>query len=126
MPFTRGDDAWLGSVDLTKAKTSVLFRMPRAALGESSQPGGLVYGIEYGNNGLISSVADCRTWTLTAARAEVLASSAAPPTMTRTWPKPLPRGTGPPASQGSTGDCSGRATCSDRPTVRRSQRPPVV
>ncbi|MER6686254.1 hypothetical protein [Streptomyces olivaceoviridis] len=22
------DDAWLGSVDLTKAKTSVLFRMP--------------------------------------------------------------------------------------------------
>ncbi|MET9016076.1 heme-binding protein [Streptomyces olivaceoviridis] len=54
LPFTRVDDAWLGSVDLTKAKTSVLFRMPRAALGESSQPGGPVYGIEYGNNGLIS------------------------------------------------------------------------
>ncbi|MFI2025997.1 heme-binding protein [Streptomyces olivaceoviridis] len=54
LPFARVDDAWLGSVDLTKAKTSVLFRMPRAALGESSQPGGPVYGIEYGSNGLIS------------------------------------------------------------------------
>ncbi|MET9777931.1 heme-binding protein [Streptomyces sp. NPDC006367] len=54
--FTRMDDAWLGSVDLAvkKAKTSVLFRMPSAALGEISQPGGPVYGIEHSNGGLIS------------------------------------------------------------------------
>ncbi|WP_271208661.1 GlcG/HbpS family heme-binding protein [Streptomyces poonensis] len=54
--FTRMDDAWLGSIDLAlrKAKTSVLFRMPSAALGEISQPGGPVYGIEHSNGGLIS------------------------------------------------------------------------
>ncbi|WP_407563809.1 GlcG/HbpS family heme-binding protein [Streptomyces sp. 184] len=54
--FTRMDDAWLGSVDLAlkKARTSVLFPMPSAALGEISQPGGPVYGIEHSNGGLIS------------------------------------------------------------------------
>ncbi|MFI0469010.1 heme-binding protein [Saccharopolyspora sp. 5N102] len=54
--FMRMDDAWLGSVDLAlkKAKTSVLFRMPSASLGEISQPGGPVYGIERSNGGLIS------------------------------------------------------------------------
>jgi len=54
--FSRMDDAWLGSIDLAlkKAKTAVLFRMPSAALGEISQPGGPVYGIEHSNDGLIS------------------------------------------------------------------------
>lgn len=54
--FARMDGAWLGSIDLAlkKAKTSVLFRMPSAALGEISQPGGPVYGIEHSNDGLIS------------------------------------------------------------------------
>ncbi|CAL9331765.1 hypothetical protein SUDANB176_00082 [Streptomyces sp. enrichment culture] len=54
--FARMDDAWLGSIDLAlkKARTAVLFRMPSAALGEISQPGGPVYGIEHSNDGLIS------------------------------------------------------------------------
>ncbi|WP_344021606.1 heme-binding protein [Streptomyces luteireticuli] len=54
--FTRMDDAWLGSIDLAlkKARTSVLFSMPSATLGEISQPGGPAYGIEHSNGGLIS------------------------------------------------------------------------
>lgn len=56
MHFTRMDDAWLGSIDLAlkKARTSVLFRMPTAALGEIARPDGPVYGIERSNGGLIS------------------------------------------------------------------------
>lgn len=54
--FTRMDNAWLGSIDLAlkKAKTSILFSMPSGAVGEISQPGGPVYGIEHSNGGLIS------------------------------------------------------------------------
>ena len=54
--FTRMDDAWLGSIDLAlkKAKTSILFPMPSGSVGEISQPGGPVYGIEHSNGGLIS------------------------------------------------------------------------
>ncbi|MDT7724684.1 MAG: hypothetical protein QOI21_1260 [Actinomycetota bacterium] len=54
--FSRMDEAWLGSIDLAmkKAKTSVLFRMPSSVLGEISQPGGPVYGIEWSNDGLVS------------------------------------------------------------------------
>jgi uncharacterized protein GlcG (DUF336 family) len=54
--FSRLDDAWLGSIDLAlkKARTSVLFTMPSAALGEISQPGGPVYGIEHSNGGLVT------------------------------------------------------------------------
>ncbi|MGV9627998.1 GlcG/HbpS family heme-binding protein [Streptomyces sp. NPDC003487] len=128
IPFTRMDDAWLGSVvpAVTKAKTSVLFRMPRAALGEISQPGGPVHGIAYGNDGLISfggglpnADADGRTgrgvgvFGATADQDAHVAEATA-------------EGTGPPASRGSTGDRTGRATCPDRSTVRRSRRPPVV
>ncbi|MEV5606260.1 heme-binding protein [Streptomyces sp. NPDC052299] len=54
--FTRMDDAWLGCIDLAlkKAKTSVLFRMPSATLGEISQPGGPLYSIDHSNDGLIT------------------------------------------------------------------------
>jgi uncharacterized protein GlcG (DUF336 family) len=54
--FTRMDGAWLGSIDLAlkKAKTSILFSRPSGAVGEISQPGGPVYGIEHSNGGLIS------------------------------------------------------------------------
>lgn len=54
--FQRMDGAWLGSVDiaLRKAKTSALFPLPTAALGEMSQPGGPIYGIEATNGGLVS------------------------------------------------------------------------
>ena len=54
--FQRMDGAWLGSVDLAqrKARTSALFPMPSSALGEMSQPGGPVYGIEATNGGLVS------------------------------------------------------------------------
>ncbi|GAA2007825.1 heme-binding protein [Catenulispora subtropica] len=54
--FSRMDGAWLGSTDaaLKKAKTSALFPMPSSALGELSQPGGPIYGIEVTNGGLIT------------------------------------------------------------------------
>jgi uncharacterized protein GlcG (DUF336 family) len=54
--FSKMDGAWLGSVDIAirKAKTSVLFTMPSHAIGELSQPGGPLYGIEISNTGLIS------------------------------------------------------------------------
>ncbi|MFE2216363.1 heme-binding protein [Streptomyces canus] len=44
----------VNDVALKKAKTSILFSMPSGALGEISQPGGPVYGIEHSNGGLIS------------------------------------------------------------------------
>ncbi|NUR61966.1 MAG: heme-binding protein [Catenulispora sp.] len=54
--FSRMDGAWLGSIDvaLRKAKTSALFPVPSSALGELSQPGGQIYGIEGTNGGLVS------------------------------------------------------------------------
>jgi uncharacterized protein GlcG (DUF336 family) len=54
--FVRMDGAWPGSVDiaLKKAETAALFRMPSAALGELSQPGGPIYGIEMSNGGLVT------------------------------------------------------------------------
>jgi uncharacterized protein GlcG (DUF336 family) len=54
--FVRMDGAWLGSADVAikKATTAVLFRMPTDALGEMTQPGGSLYGIEVSNGGLIS------------------------------------------------------------------------
>ncbi|MEC3917602.1 GlcG/HbpS family heme-binding protein [Nocardia sp. CDC160] len=53
---SRKEGALLGCIDLAhrKAKTSVLFRMPTAALGELSRPDGPIYGIESSNGGLIS------------------------------------------------------------------------
>ncbi|NUP51929.1 MAG: heme-binding protein [Catenulispora sp.] len=54
--FCRMDGAWLGSTDvaLRKAKTSALFPLPSSALGELSQPGGPIYGVEATNGGLVS------------------------------------------------------------------------
>jgi uncharacterized protein GlcG (DUF336 family) len=54
--FKRMDDAWLGSVDIAikKAKTAVSFGMTSGQIGELSQPGGPLYGIEHSNNGLIT------------------------------------------------------------------------
>ncbi|MEV6095719.1 heme-binding protein [Nocardia sp. NPDC051981] len=54
--FSRNEDALLGCIDLAqrKAKTSLLFRMPTATLGEISRPDGPIYGIEWSNGGLIS------------------------------------------------------------------------
>ena len=54
--FLRMDGAWLGSIDIaiTKAKTARFFDMPTGDLGELSQPGGSLYGIEHSNDGLIS------------------------------------------------------------------------
>ncbi|GGT07029.1 hypothetical protein GCM10010156_75410 [Planobispora rosea] len=39
----------------TKAKSSALFRMPSAVIGQISQPGGPCYGVEVTNDGLVSS-----------------------------------------------------------------------
>jgi uncharacterized protein GlcG (DUF336 family) len=54
--FKRMDDAWLGSVDIAikKAKTAVCFGMTSGQIGDLSQPGGPLYGIEHSNDGLIT------------------------------------------------------------------------
>jgi uncharacterized protein GlcG (DUF336 family) len=54
--FARMDGAWLGSIDIaiTKARTARYFDMPTEAIGELSQPGGPLYGIEHSNGGLIT------------------------------------------------------------------------
>ena len=54
--FVRMDNAFLGSVDISikKAKTATMFDRPTGDLGNSSQPGGLLYNIEHSNQGLIT------------------------------------------------------------------------
>ena len=50
------DGAWLGSVDIAirKARTARLFDMSTGEIGELSQPGKPLYGIEHSNGGLIT------------------------------------------------------------------------
>ena len=54
--FTRMDGAWLGSIDIAirKARTARFFDMNTGQIGELSQPGGSLFGIEHSNGGLIS------------------------------------------------------------------------
>lgn len=54
--FFRMDDAWVGSIDISrkKAKTAVFFGMPTGEIGKLSQPGGSLFGIEHSNKGLIT------------------------------------------------------------------------
>ncbi len=54
--FHRMDDAWVGSIDIAikKAKTSCFFGMTTGQIGELSQPGGPLFGIEHSNDGLIT------------------------------------------------------------------------
>ena len=54
--FLRMDGAWLGSIDISmkKASTARYFNMPTGAIGELSQPGGPLFGIEHSNGGLIT------------------------------------------------------------------------
>ena len=54
--FRRMDGAWLGSIDIAikKARTARFFDMPTGSIGELSQPGGSLFGIEHSNGGLIS------------------------------------------------------------------------
>jgi uncharacterized protein GlcG (DUF336 family) len=54
--FYRMDDAWVGSIDIAikKAKTAVFFGMPTGQIGQLSQPGGPLFGIEHSNDGLIT------------------------------------------------------------------------
>jgi uncharacterized protein GlcG (DUF336 family) len=54
--FARMDGAWLGSIDIAirKARTARFFDMNTGQIGELSQPGGSLYGIEHSNGGLIS------------------------------------------------------------------------
>jgi uncharacterized protein GlcG (DUF336 family) len=54
--FTRMDGAWLGSIDIAikKARTARFFDVPTGVIGELSQPGGPLYGIEVSNGGLIT------------------------------------------------------------------------
>ncbi|MDQ3564727.1 MAG: heme-binding protein [Pseudomonadota bacterium] len=54
--FMRMDDAWVGSIDVAikKAKTALFFAMPTGQIGELSQPGGSLFGIEHSNEGLIT------------------------------------------------------------------------
>jgi uncharacterized protein GlcG (DUF336 family) len=54
--FARMDDAWVGSIDIAikKARTACLFGMPTGQIGQLSQPGGPLFGIEHSNDGLIT------------------------------------------------------------------------
>jgi len=54
--FYRMDDAWVGSIDISqkKAKTSLFFGMMTGQIGQLSQPGGPLFGIEHSNDGLIT------------------------------------------------------------------------
>ncbi|MEJ7559259.1 MAG: heme-binding protein [Pedobacter sp.] len=54
--FHRMDNAWLGSIDISikKAKTARFFDMNSGEIGNLSQPGGPLFGIEHSNGGLIS------------------------------------------------------------------------
>jgi uncharacterized protein GlcG (DUF336 family) len=54
--FMRMDDAWVGSGDIAvkKAKTACFFGMPTGQIGQLSQPGGPLFGIEHSNEGLIT------------------------------------------------------------------------
>jgi uncharacterized protein GlcG (DUF336 family) len=54
--FMRMDDAWVGSIDISikKAKTACFFGMATGQLGQLSQPGKPLYGIEHSNEGLIT------------------------------------------------------------------------
>ncbi|MBE3110028.1 MAG: heme-binding protein [Acidobacteria bacterium] len=54
--FERMDDAWVGSIDIAikKARTACYFGMATGQLGQLSQPGKPLYGIEHSNDGLIT------------------------------------------------------------------------
>jgi uncharacterized protein GlcG (DUF336 family) len=54
--FARMDGAWQGSIDIAikKARTARFFDMATGDIGELSQPGGPLYGIEHSNGGLIT------------------------------------------------------------------------
>ena len=54
--FHRMDAAWVGSIDIAikKARTAVFFGMPTGQIGQLSQPGGSLFGIEHSNGGLIT------------------------------------------------------------------------
>ncbi len=54
--FIRMDNAWQGSIDIAikKARTARMFDMSTGELGQMSQPGKPLYGIEISNGGLIS------------------------------------------------------------------------
>ena len=54
--FNRMDGAWLGSIDVSikKARTARFFDMPTGEIGQLSQPGGSLFGIEHSNGGLIT------------------------------------------------------------------------
>jgi uncharacterized protein GlcG (DUF336 family) len=54
--FVRMDGAWQGSIDIAikKARTARFFDMATGDIGELSQPGGPLYGIEHSNGGLIT------------------------------------------------------------------------
>lgn len=54
--FARMNDAWVGSIDIAikKARTACFFGMPTGQIGQLSQPGGPLFGIEHSNEGLIT------------------------------------------------------------------------
>lgn len=54
--FARMDGAWLGSIDISikKARTARWFDMNTGEIGQLSQPGGPLFGIEHSNGGLIT------------------------------------------------------------------------
>lgn len=54
--FVRMNGAWVGSIDIAikKAKTACFFGMNTGQIGQLSQPGNPLFGIEHSNGGLIT------------------------------------------------------------------------
>ena len=54
--FIRMNGAWVGSIDIAikKAKTACFFGMNTGQIGQLSQPGHPLFGIEHSNQGLIT------------------------------------------------------------------------
>lgn len=54
--FVRMNGAWVGSIDIAikKAKTACFFGMNTGQIGQLSQPGSPLFGIEHSNGGLIT------------------------------------------------------------------------
>lgn len=54
--FVRMNGAWMGSIDIAikKAKTACFFGMNTGQIGQLSQPGSPLFGIEHSNDGLIT------------------------------------------------------------------------
>ena len=91
--FARMDGAWLGSIDIAirKARTARFFDMNTGQIGQLSQPGGPLFGIEHSNGGLITFPGGIPLRTRRARSSGPSAFPAASSRTTTPWPRPARR-----------------------------------